>query len=100
MYEVSYSRRVIELIRGMINRNPTHAAQIVTAIREIDKLLRIYPQFGQPLYYLAPDRSQLWIGTVSPLVVHYMLVEGDEDGKGRQVIVVRPIRALAHSGIV
>src|SRR5580698_7698096 len=100
MYEVHYSGRVIELLREMILRHPAHALRIISAIQEIDRRLRIYPQFGQPLKDLAVDRAQLWIGTVFPLVIHYVLVEADDSGRGRQVIVVRPIITYRHTGIV
>jgi hypothetical protein len=100
MYEVHHSGRVIDLLREMILRNPNYADQIIAAIQEIDHRLHIYPQFGQPLRDLSVNRAQLWIGTVTPLVVHYVEVEGDESGSGRQVIVVRPIAALSNSGIV
>jgi hypothetical protein len=100
MYEVHYSGRVIELLREMILRNPAHALRIISAIQEIDRRLRIYPQFGQPLKDLAIERAQLWIGVVSPLIVQYVLVEADDSGQGRQVIVVRPIISFPHTGIV
>jgi hypothetical protein len=100
MYDVSYSGRVIDLLRELIARNPAHAARILTAVRDIDHRLRIYPQFGQPLRDLSLPRATLWIGSVAPLVVHYVLVEADDAGQGRQVIVVRPFTPFAHSEIV
>ena len=100
MYEVTYSERVIELLREMIARNPAHATQILAALREIDRRLRIYPQFGQPLRDLSVDRARLWVATLPPLVIQYILVEGDANGQGRQVTVVRPITPLPRSGIV
>ena len=99
MYEVSYSGRVIDLVREMIARNPAHAPRILAAIRELDRRLRVYPQFGQPLRDLSAERAQLWIATLPPLVVHYVVVEGDDDGRGRQVMVVRPFTPLPGSGI-
>ena len=100
MYEVHYSGRVIEHMRGMIVRNPVHARRIIAALREIDKRLKLYPQFGQPLRDLTIERGQLWIGTVSPLVIHYVIIEADESGYGREVIVIRPIIAYQRMGIV
>lgn len=100
MYVVTYSGRVIARLREMVVRNPAHAAQILTAIQELDRRLRIYPQFGQPLQDLAVERAQLWVAIVSPLIVHYVLVEGDDTGRGRQVMVVRPPTVLPGLGIV
>ncbi len=100
MYAVSYSGRVVDLLREMIARNPTHAARILAAFREIDHRLRVYPQFGQPLRGLSAPGATLWIGVVEPLVVQYVLVEGDGEGRGRQVMVVRPFTPFPHSGIV
>jgi hypothetical protein len=100
MYETSYSGRVIDMLREMVARNPAHAANILAAVREIDRRLRIYPQFGEPLRDLSIPGAKLWIATVSPLVVHYILVESDDSGRKRQVMVVRPFTALPHTGIV
>ncbi len=100
MYETSYSGRVIDMLRDMITRNPTHAARILVAVREIDRRLRIYPQFGQPLRDLSVAGAQLWIGAVFPLVVQYVVVEADDGGRKRQVMVVRPFTPLPNSGIV
>lgn len=100
MYEVTYSERVLEDLLAMVRRNPAHAATIRAAFREINRLLRVYPQFGHPLRDLTVEPAQLWIGTVSPLVVQYVLVEGDDAGRSRQVMVVRPFTALPHTGIV
>jgi len=97
---VGYPGRVIDRLREMIAGNPAHAARILAAVRDIDHRLRIYPQFGQPLYDLSVPRARLWVGTVPPLIVHYVLVEADDAGQGRRVIVVRPFTHLPRSGIV
>ena len=100
MYEVSYSGRVIDRLREIVDRNPAHRAQLLAAIQELDRRLRIYPQFGQPLQDLAAERAQVWVAIVLPLIVHYVLVEGDDTGRGRQVMVVRPPTVVPGSGIV
>jgi non-ribosomal peptide synthetase component F len=100
MYEVSYSGRVIDWLRDLVARNRPHAADLIAVIRELDRRLRIYPQFGQPLRDLSVRRAQLWVATVPPLVVQYIVVEGDEVGVGRKVLVARPPTILAGSGIV
>ena len=90
-YEVSYSGRVREAIVPLV----THARasgrdrEVLAALREIDRRLRIYPQFGQPLRDLSVPPAQLWIGVVPPLVVRYVL-----DESRRLVMVVRPFQLL------
>jgi hypothetical protein len=95
-YQVSYSGRVRNEHRGLITRAKDRgpAPQVIAAVKEIDKLLRIYPQFGQPLRDLKLESAQLWIGVVSPLVVHYVL-----DEEWRAVMVVKPIQYAPHSGL-
>jgi hypothetical protein len=95
MYEVNYSPHVLDMIRQMILHNPTHAAALLASLRELDRRLRIYPQFGQPLWDLSVRPTRLWIGVVPPLVLHYIL---DEDQ--RRVMVIRPPIPLPHTGIV
>lgn len=100
MYEVTYSERVIEALMDMIRGNPKHANAIRTAFREINRRLRIYPQFGQPLRDLVVEPAQLWVAVFTPLVVNYVLDEGDGDKRGRQVMVVRPFVPLPGLGIL
>jgi hypothetical protein len=95
MYEVSYAPRVLDTIRQMILPNPAHAAELITALRELEQRLRVYPQFGQPLRDLSVRPAQLWIGVVPPLVLHYVLNEDQ-----RRVMVVRSPIPLPHTGIV
>lgn len=95
MYEVTFSGRVIDALRELVSRNPTHKSQLVAALREIERRLQIYPQFGQPLWDLAVDPAQLWIGVVPPFVIHYILDESQ-----RRVVVALPPRPLPHTGIV
>lgn len=99
MYNVSYSGRVLDAVRALIGRNPTRAAAIGAAVRELDRLFRVYPQFGEPLRDLDPPGARLWLGTAPPLVVHYIVVE-PTDGSPRQVNVVRPFMTLPRSDLV
>ena len=99
MYEVSISGRVEDELVALLNRNPTHAVAINEAFHEIVRRLRIYPQFGDPLRNLSVPDAQLWVATVGPLVVHYILVEPDDQTR-RQVMIVRPFIAVTGSGIV
>lgn len=67
--------------------------QFLSAVKEIDQRLRLYPQFGQPLCDLKLEPAQIWIGVVPPLVVRYVL-----DTDRRLVMVTTPILALPQSG--
>jgi hypothetical protein len=48
---------------------------MLAAVKELDRLLHLYPQVGQPLRDLQLKPAQLWIGVVPPLVAHYFLDE-------------------------
>jgi hypothetical protein len=68
--------------------------QVRAAVREIDRRLHVYPQFGQPLRDLTVEPARLWIGVVPPLVVQYVL-----DEERRLVMVVLPLTPLPESGL-
>ncbi len=99
MYQVSYSGRVKQHLRELVARNPAHRAEIGRVLKDIDRLFRVYPQFGEPLRDLDPPDARLWLATVPPLVAHYIVVEPD-DGRPRHVTVVRPFMTLPNSGLV
>ena len=66
--------------------------EYLAAAREIDCRLRIYPQFGEPLKDLQLKPSQLWIGSIWPIVVRYTV-----DDERRMVFVVAPFLLLPKS---
>lgn len=94
MYEVIYSGRVIDALRELAVRNAARSAQLLAALREIDRRLRLFPQFGQPLRDLTVEPAQLWIGVIPPLVLYYVLDESQ-----KRVLVVRPPAPLPRSGV-
>ncbi len=94
MYTVSYSGHVTDAIRALVARNTARTTELLAALREFDRRVRIYPQFGQPLWDLVVRPAQLWIGVVAPLVFYYVL--NDEQGR---ILVVRPPEPLPHTGI-
>jgi hypothetical protein len=49
--------------------------QFLEALKEFDRRLRIYPQFGEPLHDLTHEPGQICIGIVPPLVMRYSLYE-------------------------
>jgi hypothetical protein len=67
---------------------------LLDALQRIDYRLRVYPQFGQPLRDLSFAPAQIWIATVPPLVVRYVLHE-----ELRLVMVVEPFVPLRGSGL-
>jgi hypothetical protein len=47
------------------------AEEFIAALKEFDRRLRIYPQFGEPLVDLKKEPGQVWIGIVRPLAMRY-----------------------------
>lgn len=95
-YRVVYSELVRRELIGLLRRAMASGLgrQTVQAVQDADARLRIYPQFGEPLYDLAMEEATIWLGTVPPLVIQYMI-----DEQRRLVFVVQPMRLLPHSGI-
>jgi hypothetical protein len=89
-YRVSYSARVQqEILRlGDLASERGQGAEYLAAVKEIDRRLRIYPQFGEPLLNLTHEPGQVWIGTVAPLVLRYAIYEE------RRLVVVSALPVL------
>jgi hypothetical protein len=47
--------------------------EIAVSIKEFDKRLGMYPQFGEPLHPLSTPELVLWIGIASPLTLRYVI---------------------------
>jgi hypothetical protein len=95
-YRVAYSGRVRDDLRRLAAKAKACGLGVpfLTTLREIDRRLHVYPQFGEPLYDLKRESAQAWIATVPPLVVKYVI---DEDA--RAVLVARPFSPLPYSGL-
>ena len=95
-YQVVYAEFVRNELRKLIATAEERGlgSQVRTAVREIDRYLHQYSQFGQPLRDLSLESSQQWVGVVSPLVVHYAIYE-----EKRLVTVTIPISPLSRSGL-
>jgi hypothetical protein len=95
LYRVIYSELVRQATRDLIQRaaDVGRAVDVLNAVKQIDYVLALYPQFGQPLRDLLLKPAQMWIGVVPPLVVHYVL---DEDAK--RVFVPLPFVPFTRSG--
>ncbi len=76
-YRVSYSgrvrQRILELAAAARARGDGEA--YLAALREFDRRLRVYPQFGDPLTDLLAEAGQVRLGTVPPLAMRYGVLE-------------------------
>jgi hypothetical protein len=95
-YRVAYSGRVRDGLKTLGARAKERGLgkEFLAAVRQLDERLRVYPQFGQPLYNLRLEPAQVWVGVVPPLVVQYSL-----DEERRLVMVASPIEPLPRSGL-
>jgi hypothetical protein len=92
-YRVVYSERVRARPKQLLARAAARGVgpQALSAVKEIDRLLHLYPQFGEPLKDLNTAGETEWIGTIGPLVVRYVVDEGR-----RIVLVLFPFPVLAN----
>ncbi len=76
-YHVSYSARVRERLVELAAeaRSRGDGEEFVVALREFDRRLRVYPQFGDPLVDLLAEAGQVRLGTVPPLAMRYGVFE-------------------------
>lgn len=77
LYTVDYSDRVLRRFREMAKEakergdGPTFAA----ALKEFDRLLRLYPQFGDPQIDLKGETGIIYNGIIPPLSMRYGVYE-------------------------
>lgn len=96
LYRVSYSGRVRDSLfeLGLMARSRSRGNEFVAAVQEIDRVLQLYPQFGEPLRDLTAEPMTLWIGVIPPLVVRYCV-----DETRRLVMVGVPFLPLPGAGL-
>jgi hypothetical protein len=89
-YRVVYSERVRQRLLALANvaRDRSDGEAFVAALKEFDRRLRVYPQFGEPLADLTHESGQVWIGIIRPLVMRYGVF--DE----RRIVMVATIPVL------
>jgi hypothetical protein len=70
---VEYSERVRQRLFALadIARRRGDGEAFVAGLKEFDRRLRIYPQFGEPLVDLKKEPGQVWIGIMRPLAMRY-----------------------------
>lgn len=77
LYAVAYSALVVQRFREMAaiaaarGDGPTFTA----ALKEFDRLLRLYPQFGDPQADLAVGKGQIRLGIIRPVAMRYGIRE-------------------------
>ena len=78
-YKISISDRVrdhvLTLARRSAERGDGHA--FAAALREFDRRLRIYPQFGDPLFDLTQKEGTVRVGIIRPLSMRYAIFESE-----------------------
>ena len=89
-YRVVYSERVRQRLLGLadVARDRGDGEEFVGALKEFDRRLCLYPQFGEPLIDLTQEPGQVWLGTVRPLTMRYSVL--DE----RRVVMVTELPVL------
>lgn len=76
-YRVSYSAAVRERLKALaaVARERGDGEEFLAALREFDRRLRVYPQFGDPLIDLVEEAGQVRLGAVPPLAMRYGVIE-------------------------
>ena len=94
-YRVVYSGVVLATLRDYAARAKAAGQSdlLGSALKELERRLRIYPQFGEPLFDLTQEPGQIYDGTVPPLVVRYAVFEDR-----RLVFVGSPPHLLPNPG--
>jgi hypothetical protein len=74
---VFYAGRVRERLLALadVTRDRGDDDEFIAALREFDRRLRVYPQFGDPLSDLTNDPGQIRIGIIQPLSMRYAVFE-------------------------
>jgi hypothetical protein len=89
-YRVVYSERARQRLLALadVARERGDGEAFLAALKEFHRRLCLYPQFGEPLIELTQESGQVWIGTVRPLAMRYVIF--DE----RRVVMVAAIPVL------
>jgi hypothetical protein len=93
LYRVIYSELVrTELRNSLLPRAKALGLgpETLRALKKLDHILHIYPEYGEPLLQGTTERIQVRVVTVPPLCLLYGL---DQDR--RLVYVCRPFKLLA-----
>lgn len=88
-YQVVYSARVRQRLTALadVSRERGDGEAFLAALKEFDRRLRLYPQFGEPLTDLKREPGQVWIGIVRPLAMR----SGVFDEWGEVIVAAIPV---------
>jgi hypothetical protein len=94
-YRVVYSKSVRNDLKELLGRAKASGCgrQALDAVKKIDDLLHVHPQFGEPIRDLEALGATVCVITIPPFVLQYLLDESQ-----RLVSVVNPFRALPNAG--
>jgi hypothetical protein len=94
-YHVAYQEVVRNHLWSLVPlaKDRGWAPELGAALKKMDRILHIYPQYGEPLRDLELKPAQLWIAAFTPLVARYVLDEAK-----RVVIVVYSAAILPKLG--
>jgi hypothetical protein len=95
-YRVEVSGRVSAEVKALHARitDPRGRLELINALLTIDHVLRIYPQFGEPLRNLTTIGQTLYAAVFPPLFVEYVI-----DEPNRTVYIGMPFKHLPKSGL-
>ena len=76
-YRVVYSERVRQRLLSLADmaRERGDGEAFLAALKEFDRRLALYPQFGEPLTDLTQEPGQVWVGIVRPLAMRYGVLD-------------------------
>jgi hypothetical protein len=89
-YRVVYSAQVRQRLLALadVARERGDGEAFLAAVKEFDRRLSLYPQFGEPLTDLKQESGQVWLGIVRPLAMRYGVLDA------RRVVMVSEIPVL------
>jgi hypothetical protein len=76
-YRVAYSERVRQRLATLAEEAGRRGDRetFAAALKEFDRRLRLYPQFGDPLMDLTSEQGRIWNGIIRPLAMRYAIYE-------------------------
>jgi hypothetical protein len=94
-YAIRPSARVVQDLRALSERATAAGfrQEFLDALKRINRILTIYPQFGEPLRDLQIPGQTLHALVSDPLLVRYIL-----DETNSTVFIVEPFEVLPASG--
>jgi len=87
---VAYSGQVRQRLLALadVARERGDGEAYLVALKEFDRRLHLYSQFGEQLIDLSQDLGQVWIGIVRPLAMRYGVFDN------RRVVMISEIPVL------